>query len=452
MASYTKNMTEGSEIGHILRFTLPLLAGNLFQQLYNIVDSVIVGRYLGYDALAAVGATGSVTYFFYTLCIGLSVGSGILISQSFGAGMEREVKKYISNSAYALIIAGLLISVISNLLAAPLLRLMNTPDSIFDNALGYMRIACSGTVAVAIYNWINAVMRSLGDSRTPLIFLVVASVLNVLLDLFFVIVLKTGVTGAALATVIAQALSAVSCIVFAFFKTDFFKMSREERKFSKLHFGKCIRTGVPVALQNSMISVSMVFLQRVANGFGDTVIAAYTATMRVEQLIQQPFSSLNAALSTFAGQNTGAGLTDRTVKGYRQSVKVMSAFALVMLGVFFLCSRYIIGFFVTEEAVIEIGSKALVLSAFFYIPLGLIHTTRGLLNGAGDVTYAMINGFVEVAGRIGFALILTHIPGVGMWAVWGTTCLTWVLTALMSVIRYKGGRWRTKAKVQKSEV
>lgn len=442
--AYEKNMTEGSELSHILRFTLPLLLGNLFQQLYNIVDSVIVGRYLGYDALASVGATGSLTFLFYTLCIGLSVGSGILIAQCFGAHREDDVKRYIVNSAYAAAIFGAVISVIAFLLSGPLLRLMNTPDEIYSAAHGYMQIACLGTVAVSLYNWINAVMRSLGDSRTPLIFLIVASVINVSLDLLFVIVFKMGVNGAALATVIAQAAAAVGCIAFAFIKVKYFRLSADELKFHRNHFVKCIRTGVPIALQNSMISVSMIFLQRVANGFGSVVMAAYTATMRVEQLVQQPFSSLNAALSTFAGQNMGAGYVDRTVRGYHKTVKVMIIFALAMLALFLIFSRNIVGIFVTEEAVIDIGSKALKLSAFFYIPLGLIHTTRGLLNGAGDVTYAMINGFVEVIGRIGFALILLQIPAVGVWAVWGTTCLTWLLTAAMSVARYHFGKWRNK--------
>lgn len=441
---YEKNMTEGSELSHIIRFTLPLLFGNLFQQLYNVVDSVIVGRYLGYDALASVGATGSLTYLFYTLCIGLSVGSGILIAQCFGAGRDEDVKRYIVNSAYAAGIFGIVISVIAYLLSGPLLRIMNTPSEIFDAAHGYMQIACLGTIAVSLYNWINAVMRSLGDSKTPLIFLVVASVINVVLDLVFVINFQMGVDGAALATVIAQAVSAIGCICFAFIRVKYFRLKRDELKLRSSYFVKCIKTGVPIALQNSMISVSMIFLQRVANGFGSVVMAAYTATMRVEQLVQQPFASLNAALSTFAGQNMGAGKIDRTVKGYRQSVKIMIIFALVMLVLFLLFSRAIVGIFVTEEAVIEIGAKALKLSAFFYIALGLIHTTRGLLNGAGDVTYAMINGFVEVIGRIGFALILLQFPSVGMWAVWGTTCLTWLLTAVMSVVRYHFGKWRSK--------
>ena len=445
MASYVQNMTTGSEMKHIVSFTLPLLAGNLFQQLYNIVDSVIVGKHLGANALAAVGATGSMTYLFYSLCIGLSIGAGILISQSFGAGKKREVKVLIVNSAYAAIIFGILISVVSFLLAEPLLRLLRTPESLMDMAVEYMRIACVGTISVAVYNWINAVMRALGDSKTPLYFLVAASIINVVLDIVFVMFLEMGVAGAAYATIIAQTVSAAGCIVFAFLKVKFFRFGRKTLEFDGGAFIKCVRTGVPIALQNSMISVSMIYLQSVANSFGETVMAAYTATMRVEQIIHQPFSSLGTALSTFTGKNMGAGKLERTVKGYGRSMKLTIAFSLLMLAVFMVFSEKIMWVFVDEQEVIEIGAKALKLSAFFYIPLGTIHVTRGLLNGAGDVGYAMINGFVEVIGRIGFAILLVQLDIIGMWAVWTTTCLTWVLTGIMSFIRYKQGIWKGKA-------
>ncbi len=449
MAVYTENMTTGSETRHIVKFTLPLLAGNLFQQLYNIVDSVIVGKHLGANALASVGATGSMTFLFYTLCIGLSIGAGILIAQSFGAGKKREVKVLIANSAYVALIFGVLISIISVLLAGPLLKMLNTPENLYADAVKYMKISCMGTIAISAYNWINAVMRALGDARTPLIFLIVASVINVVLDVVFVMVLDFGVAGAAYATVIAQAVSAAGCIAYAFFKVKFFRFGRSSLKVNMNYFCKVVKTGVPIALQNSMISVSMIYLQRTANSFGETVMAAYTATMRVEQLIHQPFSSLNAALSTFAGQNMGAGKLDRTVKGYHRSMQLMAGFGLLMLIVFMIFSRNIVGIFVNETDVIDIGAKALKLSALFYVPLGTIHVTRGLLNGAGDVGYAMINGFVEVIGRIGFAMLLVNIPAVGIWAVWGTTCLTWVLTALMSLVRYKQGKWKNKVLIEK---
>ncbi len=442
MAVYTKTMTEGNEFRCIIRFTVPLLLGNLFQQFYNIVDSIIVGQYLGKGALEAVGSTGSITYLFYSLCIGLSLGAGIMIAQNFGAGNEKEVKRYIANSAYVTAAFGIVLTVLSVILTPSLLRLLQTSETIFDDAVGYMRIACSGTLAVAAYNWINAVMRSLGNSKIPLIFLVVASVLNVGLDLLFVMVFDMGVQGAALATIMAQAISALGCIIFAFVKFPQFRMSREDASFNIKAARNCILKGMPIAAQNAFISVSMIYLQRTANTFGDTVIATYTATMRVEQLIQQPFMSLSAALSTFVGQNLGAGHLERCIRGYKRSMITMAVFAVTMLGVFMLFSGNIVGFFVSDADVIEIGDTALKLSSCFYLFLGTIHTTRGLLNGAGDVGYAMLNGFVEVIGRIGFATVLSMIPAIGCWAVWLTSGLTWFITGAMSLIRYKDGRWK----------
>ncbi len=443
MDKYTKSMTEGSEFRIIIGFTLPLLLGNLFQQFYNIVDSVIVGQYLGKNALAAVGATGSMTFLFYTLCLGLGAGTGILISQHFGAGNDQTVKKLIANSAYVILFFGIILTVVGITLAPVLLHLLETPDTIFDDAVGYMRIACAGTVAVAAYNWINSVMRALGNSTVPLIFLIVASVLNVGLDLLFVIVFDMGVWGAALATILAQAVSAVSCIIFAFVKFPQFRIGRENARFDKKIALNCISKGVPIALQNAFISVSMIYLQRTANLFGDTVIASYATTMRVEQLIQQPFISLSTAVSTFTGQNIGAGRIDRCIRGLRRSMAAMAVFSVVMLGVFMLISEQIVSVFVSDREVISIGGTALKLSACFYIFLGTIHTTRGLLNGAGDVGYAMINGIVEVIGRIGFATILSMIPAIGCWAVWATSGLTWFITGLMSYLRYRSGKWKT---------
>ncbi len=443
MDKYTKSMTEGSEFRIIIGFTLPLLLGNLFQQFYNIVDSVIVGQYLGKNALAAVGATGSMTFLFYTLCLGLGAGTGILISQHFGAGNDQTVKKLIANSAYVILFFGIILTVVGITLAPVMLHLLETPDTIFGDAVGYMRIACAGTVAVAAYNWINSVMRALGNSTVPLIFLIVASVLNVGLDLLFVIVFGMGVWGAALATILAQAVSAVSCIIFAFVKFPQFRIGRENARFDKKIALNCISKGVPIALQNAFISVSMIYLQRTANLFGDTVIASYATTMRVEQLIQQPFISLSTAVSTFTGQNIGAGRIDRCIRGLRRSMAAMAVFSVAMLGVFMLISEQIVSVFVSDSEVISIGGTALKLSACFYLFLGTIHTTRGLLNGAGDVGYAMINGIVEVIGRIGFATILSMIPAIGCWAVWATSGLTWFITGLMSYLRYRSGKWKT---------
>ena len=447
MSRYIKNMTEGNEAKLILMFALPLVAGNLFQQLYNIVDSAIVGQFLGYDKLAAVGSTGSLTFLFYSICNGLSVGAGILVAQSFGAGLHKDVRKFIVNSAYVLFAVGILISVISTLVAEPVLRLLDTPLTVLPDAVSYMQINCIGTVAVAAYNWISAILRSLGDSKTPLIFLIVASILNIILDIIFVLPLSMGVGGAALATVISQGISAVASIIFAIKKNPYFRLSREDFSFSSSHSNRVVKIGLPIALQSGMISISMIFLQKTANAFGETVMAAYTATMKIEQLIHQPFISLNAALSTFTGQNIGAAKLDRVSKGYKKTILMACVFGLFMLCVFFLLSGPIMMIFVSEPSVIEIGSWALRVSCCFYCPLSLIHVTRGLLNGAGDVGFAFINGVAEAVGRIGFALLLVNCTPLGMCSIWLTTCLTWTLTGIMCVLRYKVGIWKKKAEI-----
>ncbi|MBP5606499.1 MAG: MATE family efflux transporter [Ruminiclostridium sp.] len=442
MNGYTRSMISGNELGCIVRFTLPLLFGNIFQQLYNIVDSVVVGQYLGANALASVGATGSIIFLFNTMFIGVSIGTGILIAQHFGAGNEEYVKKLIANSAYSIASISILITFLSITFAPELLKLLETPETIIDGSVRYMRIVCSGTIAMAAYNWINSVMRSLGNSTVPLVFLIISSGINVGLDLLFVMVFEMEVSGAALATVLSQGISAVGCIIFAFVKFPQFKIGKNNAALDIKAVKNCISKGIPIALQNAFISLSMIYLQRTANIFGDTVVATYTATMRVEQLIHQPFMSLGTALSTFVGQNLGAGLLERCVKGYRKSMLLMTVFSIVMLGVFLLFSGTIVSFFVNEPEVIAIGETALKINACMYIALGTIYVTRGLLNGAGDVGYSMLNGFFEVLGRIGFATLLVSIPMVGCWAVWITTGLTWFITAVMSIFRYKSGKWK----------
>lgn len=436
MKAYEKNLTEGGELSAIIMFTLPMLAGNLFQQLYNVVDSVIVGKFIGSDALAAVGATGSITYLFYTLCLGLGTGAGILTAQSYGAKDDERVKKTIVNSAYVIGVFAVIISVISVAAARQLLILLNTPESVLGASAGYMRISCAGTIAVAAYNWIAFILRSLGDSKTPLVFLIVSSLLNVILDLFFILALGIGINGAALATVISQGISAAASIVFAFSRSRYFRFSKDHLQANKIICVKCVKIGLPIALQNAMISVSMISLQRTANGFGKNVMAAYTASMRVEQLIQQPYASLGSAMSTFTGQNYGAGKRERITNCYRRCVMLTLGFSLVMTALFLIFAEVIAGFFVDKQLVIEIAAKGLRLNCLFYFFLGMIHLTRGLLNGIGDVNFALINGFCEVVGRIGFSFLLANLLSLGYISVWGTTALTWLITMILCVVRY----------------
>lgn len=443
-------MTTGSEWRHIVRFALPLLAGNLLQQVYNIADTMIVGQYLGDSALAAVGATGSITYFFYTLCLGLATGAGVIISQFFGSRSYRELRRAVFSSAVVTAVFGIVTSAAAMLLTEPVLRLLNTPEALLATSVEYMRIAVGGTVCVAAYNWINAVMRSLGDSRTPLIFLGVASVLNVGLDFLFVLGFGLGAGGAAAATVISQGLSAALCIAFAFKKNELLRLTREDMHLDRKMMLKCVTTGVPIAAQNGLISISMIAIQRVTNGFGETVMAAYTASMRIEQFVQQPFSSLNAALSAFVGQNIGAGSRDRAIKGCRSAMLISSSFAASAAVVFFFVSRALAGCFVSGAGVIEMCGSAISLTACFYVFLGMIHVLRGFLNGAGDTGYALANGLTEVITRVGLSLVLTQ-TALGCGGIWLTTCITWLFTALVSLIRYKSGAWVRKSIVPARE-
>jgi putative MATE family efflux protein len=425
-----------------------MLAGNVFQQFYNLIDSIVVGKYVGANALAAVGACGSLCFLFFSVCLGLSVGIGILISQYFGAKEEEQVKRAIANSTYVIGISGIIMSILGVVLARQVLQLLNTPPEILNDSVAFLRIASGGMIAVAAYNAIAAMLRALGDSRTPLIFLIVSCAINVILDLILVLKFGFGVPGTAFATVISQACAATGCIVFAVLKNPYFKLKKQHWKVNKAMITKCIKIGVPVAIQNSAIAVSLVALQSVVNGFGETAVAAFTATSRVEQLIQQPFNSLGAAMSTFSGQNMGADKLDRVKNGYHKSILIVAGFSLLALLAAQLGGRAIMEVFVNDEAVISLGASAIRITSCAYFPLGMIYITRGLLNGTGDAFYAMINGFVEVAGRVGFSGGLSIIPFLGVWSVWTTSGLTWTITAIASVIRYKQGKWKKKSLVK----
>lgn len=446
------DMTTGSPARHILTFALPLLLGNLFQQLYNMVDSVVVGNYVGKNALAAVGTCGSMSFLFFSLSSGLAIGIGIIVSQFYGAKNEQQVRNTIANSIYVLVTAALAVSVLGILLCPALLRLLQTPEHIMEDATLYLRTTCAGIIAIALYNGVAAVLRALGDSRTPLYFLILSSVVNVILDLVFVIYCDMGVFGVALATIISQAVSAVTCLLYAYHKVPYFRLTREELRPHKAIILRSFRLGIPMALQSSMIAISCMVLQGVVNSFGDTVMAAFTITSRVEQIIQQPFNSLGTAMTTYAGQNMGAGKPDRVRKGLRQATLMILAFCLLMVPIFFLLGPQIVRIFVKEQDVIEMGYRALRITSLFYFGLGMIYVPRGLLNGCGDTAFFMINGITEVACRIGYSQILLRIPILGYWSVWITTGLTWITVATVCMIRYLSGKWRQKGLVQAREL
>lgn len=444
-SKFVCDMTKGNVAGLLLKFALPMLVGNIFQQFYNMADSVIVGKFVGSNALGAVGSIGSLNFLFFSLCMGLGAGLGVLISQYFGAGEDDYVKKIIANSVYITLAAGIFMSLCGVLFAKPILRIMHMPQENFTDALVYMRIVCGATVVVAGYNMISSILRALGDSKTPLIFLVAASGINIGLDLLFVLMFQMGVAGAAWATVIAQIIAMAGSIWFGFQKNPYLRLERKHFRFDREILNNSLRLGLPIAAQNALIAFSCVALQSVVNRYGTFVMAAYTATSRVEQLVQQPFGSLGTAVSTFAGQNAGAGRYDRVTAGCKMSVWIVAVFSLVMVGVMFLFGNEIISLFVDDPKVIEIGAKGLSITSLMYFGLGLIYVMRGMLNGVGDAAFAMINGVTEVIGRVGFAWILMLLPSVGIWGVWYTNGLTWSLTGAANVIRVLQGKWKTKA-------
>lgn len=444
------DMTTGSPAKHILKFALPLLIGNLFQQLYNMVDSVVVGNFVGKNALAAVGSCGSMNFLFFSLSSGLAIGIGIIVAQYFGAKDEKNVRSTIANSFYVLVTASLVVSILGIFVAPGLLRLLATPDNIIGDSITYMRTTCTGIAAIALYNGIAAILRALGDSRTPLYFLIVSSIVNVILDLTFVLAFGMGVFGVALATVISQAVSAVTCLVYAYHKVPYFRLGRDELKPHVPIIVKSFQLGVPLALQNSMIAISCMVLQGVVNTFGDTVMAAYTITNRIEQIVQQPFGSLGAALTTYSGQNIGAGRPERVRKGFAQCTLIALIFSVVLIPVAYLFGENIVGIFVKEQDVIDIGYRALRITSLCYFGLGMIYVPRSLLNGCGDTGFSMINGFTEVACRIMYSQIFIRIPVLGYWSIWITTGATWVTTALVCVARYFQGKWKMKSIVAHS--
>lgn len=441
------SMTEGNPTKLILMFTLPMLVGNLFQQLYNMVDSIIVGRFVGANALAAVGATGSINFLFFSMSFGISAGVGVVVSQAFGAEKPDMVERAIANGLYLLGIVSAIVSGLGVVFAKPILQMLRTPEVILNDAIIYMQVSCAGILAIAAYNGVAAILRALGDSKTPLYFMLVSCFINIGLDLLFVLQFHWSVFGVALATVIAQLVAAIGSFIYACFTISFFRVKKEHREIRMDIVGKCFQLGLPIALQNSMIAISCIFLQRVVNGFGESVVAANTALGRIEQLVQQPYGSLGAAITTYTGQNIGAGKVDRVKKGYRVGFLCVVIFSLIMLipGQFF--GRQIVGIFVQDEAVITIGAKGLAITSWFYFFLGMIYVARSVLNGAGDAVYAMINGLMEVAGRVGFAVPLTMIPFIGMWGVFLTTGLTWALTGIVSMHRYKKGEWAKRVMV-----
>jgi putative MATE family efflux protein len=447
-----KDMTSGSPARLLLKFSIPMLIGNLFQQMYIIVDSIVVGKFVSSDALAAVGATGSLMFLIIGLAFGLSAGISIVISQYYGAKDYDNVRKTFATATYTVIGAAIIMGTLGFFLCHALLKLMNTPESIIDQSTIFMKITFAGILGVTCYNGIAAVLRALGDSITPLIFLALASLLNISLDLLFVTVFHWNVPGVACATVTAQLVSAICCIIYALKRVKILQMPLKDFRPDKEIFKKCLKLGIPVAVQNALISISMIAMQSVLNGYDNVAIAANTAYQRIEQLVLQPGMSIGAALTAFTGQNIGAGRLDRAKKGFYSASCIITVFSLIMLPTIYFGGEAIMKMFIksSDFEVMRMGVRALRITCFFYLPVGMIFTARNFLSGTGDINVPMIMSFNEVLCRVAFALTLPLF--IGVYGIWWATSLNWTITAIIGILRVASGKWKTKSVVRINSV
>ena len=411
----TVDMTKGNPLKLLIQFAIPILIGNLFQQIYTLADRIIVGRFVGDTAFSAIGATNALSMMFMSMCMGAAIGTGVVISQYFGAKDEKGTASSIANGSYTCLLITIVMTAIALLATKPILLLLNTPESILPDALTYMYIFMAGLIAVSAYFTTFSILRALGDSKTPLIFLVLCSLLNIVLDLLFVVVLKTGVAGATFATVLSEAIAAVLCIIYAFIKVPQFKLAAKYRKVDKELIVKTMRVGIPTGFQYALIYVSSIILQRIVNGFGEAVIGAFTATTQIELLVQQIFSALGSAMVTYTGQNIGAGRHNRISKCVIAAMKISAFVSIVLLAVFWIFGHPIMSIFVTNTEIISIAATGIRITSAFLMALGAVQILRYMLNGAGDSMYALMNGIVEVIARVALAVSLTAIPFIGMW-------------------------------------
>ena len=440
MKNNITDMTTGSPAKHILIFALPMLIGNLFQQVYNLADSIIVGNFVGPDAFGAIGATSSITFLFFALCNGVGNGGGIVTSQFFGAHDDESVKKCIINTGLIMLVVPLIIGALAFVLSPSLLRLLDTPPEFMADATLYVRFMCCGLLFVSLYNYLSSVLRALGDSKSPLYFLIFSTIVNVVLDVLFVCVIPMGVAGAALATLMAQFISVITCAVYAVRRNPYFRFQKSDFAIDRKMIRKVVRLGVPMSMQFSLIAISSMALQRVVNSFGSSVATAFTTTNRIEQLIHQPYMTLGASLSTFCGQNYGAQRTDRVYEGYKTGTVIMLILSSILIVVMQFFGRPIASLFLDADEspyIITLATIGLQITSMFYMALGMIYVIRGVLTGIGDALFQLINGIVEVIGRFTFPILLTAYIDCGSAGIWISSGVVWCISAYTAYLRYR---------------
>ncbi|MBP5266206.1 MAG: MATE family efflux transporter, partial [Lachnospiraceae bacterium] len=363
-------------------------------------------------------------------------GGGIVVSQFYGAQEDSNVKKCIVNTGMIMLIVPIFVGTFGFLVAPQFLQLLSTPTAILADAAIYTRYMCIGLLFVSLYNYLSAMLRALGDSKTPLYFLIFSITLNIALDILMVCVLKKGIQGAALATIFAQLISVVLCGFYAHSTNPYFQLQRTDIQFSGQMCHRVIRLGVPMSLQFGLIAISSMAVQRIVNSYGTVVVAAFTATNRIEQLIHQPYTTLGASISTFSGQNFGAKRNDRVLSGYYAGIRIMVVLTVVLVLIMQFGGRTITGLFVEDEAIIALGALGLRITSLFYLALGMIYVIRGVLTGIGDAFFSLFNGIVEVIGRFTIPAWFCIYLGFGETGIWVSAGVVWVVSAITAWIRY----------------
>ncbi len=448
-----KNMSRGPVFRTLLSFALPLFLGNVFQQLYSLVDAWAVGNFSDspQTALAAVGASFPILFLIIAVIMGLTQGAAIMISQYFGAEDRERLRRGVSTLLIFLSAASVVMTLFGLMAAEPILRLLRTPDEVLGPATAYLRILSAGMVFMVAYNGFAAILRGVGDSKTPLYFLILASLLNVALDLVFVMALRMGTEGVAWATVISQGISAVLCLVYMRRRIPLLRFSLAEMIFDRKLFATSIRLGLPMAFQQTLVSLGNIAIQGLINPFGTVTIAAFTAATRLDAIATTFIMSVGLSVTTFTGQNVGARKLDRVRQGYLASLALVTAICLLISTLVLSLGSRLIGLFIdgaASEAIIAQGTEYIEVVSYFYLVFGIMFCTNGVLRGAGDVLFPLANTLVALSVRVIAAYVLSAIPGIGyMGLVWAIP-IGWVLSTLAAFLRLASGRWKTKSVVE----
>lgn len=431
-----RDLTKGSPAKLILLFTVPLLIGNVFQQFYNMIDMIIVGQTLGKNALAAVGATGSLTFLIIGFAQGLTAGLAIITAQRYGAKDYRGLKKSFAASVVISLVVTVILTVLSLLFIRPMLQLMQTPPEIIDQAQTFISIILLGIFASVSFNLLSNVIRALGDSRTPLFFLIIAVIINVVLDLIFIIYFGMGVEGAAIATVIAQVSSSVLCLVYIKKKMPLLQLRKKDFNFDKEEFRVHLNAALPMAFQSSIIAVGAIVLQAALNSLGTDVVAAQAAAGRIDQFANQPMMSFGIAMATFTAQNYGAKEYGRILQGVRQTLLMSVGFSLLAGAIVIFFGHFFVQLFVSpsETRVFELAQTYFNINGSLYWILAVLFILRYTLQGLGQSKIPTIAGMMELLMRSFAAIVLT-----GMWGYPGAAAaspLAWIGSVAVLLYSY----------------